>query len=136
MRLEGKNPDMTIAPVLDTRELAQLGEELGDRDALCTFLDRYATMLDQRVDRLERALDARDVDDWEDAALSLRTSSQMAGAMALSRLVAEVQAWLKSVTPENPWPGESALHCVVMCLRLLAAETARQLRVFVGPSGA
>lgn len=123
---------MTTAPVLEVSELAQLGEQLGDLDALHRFVDRYATMLETRVARLDHALAAQDLDDWQDAALSLRTSSAMAGARALSQMVGEAEATLVPRTsPTDPWPGSEASIDFMCGLRRLAAETERQLRSFL-----
>lgn len=121
---------MTTPPVLDTEALSRLGEELGDTDALCGFLHRYIAMLDQRVDRLERALSAQDYEGWMDAVLSLKTSSALAGAEALALEAAALQEGSRgrtSVTCTAITCGVEALAA----LRRLAAETSRQLRVFV-----
>lgn len=123
---------MTTAPVLDASELAQLGEDLGDLEALHRFVDRYATMLPERVARLDHALAAHDLDDWQDAALSLRTSSAMAGARALSRMVGEAEQTLVPRTPPaQPWPCSDASDDFICALRRLAAETERQLRTYL-----
>lgn len=123
---------MTTAPVLDTDALGRLGEQLGDTAVLCGFIRRYEAMLDQRVARLQRALTARDHEDWMDAVLSLKTSSAMAGAEALSRLAADLQEAF-ACRPPTPvrWPAMDRLAEIMECLRRLAAETARQLRVFL-----
>ena len=123
---------MTTAPVLDTDALGRLGEQLGDPDVLRGFVRRYATLLDQRVERLHRALTTQDHDDWMDAVLSLKTSSAMAGAAALSQLAAELQDYLAK-RPPNPirWPNPDCLETVMEKLRRLARETALQLRLFL-----
>ncbi|REE03714.1 Hpt domain-containing protein [Citricoccus muralis] len=123
---------MTTAPVLDADALGRLGEQLGDTDMLCRFIHRYEAMLDQRVERLQRALTARDHEDWMDAVLSLKTSSALAGAEALSRLAAELQEDFAS-RPPTPvlWPAMERLTEIMECVRRLAAETARQLRLFL-----
>lgn len=121
-------PSALTAPVLDLDALRVLGEELGDADVLCTFLRRYLEMLDRRIERLERALSVEDRDSWMDAALSLRTSSAMAGAQALSEQVGILQGVLGS-------PASSAARrCAaegMARLRRIAAETTRQLRAFL-----
>jgi HPt (histidine-containing phosphotransfer) domain-containing protein len=122
-----------MAPVIDHRELTQLGEQLGDDRAMRQFVERYTAMLDHRVERLQHALDAQDAADWEDAALSLRTSSAMAGADALSRMVAASEAWVKEWWSGDARPCSSARQCVMLSLRLLADETDRQLRDFLAP---
>lgn len=121
---------MFTAPVLDTEALSRLGEELGDTDTLCGFLRRYVAMLDQRIDRLERALSTRDHEGWMDAVLSLKTSSALAGAEALAAEAAALQAGS---------PGGTSVTCAsfgcggeaMAALRRLAGETARQLRAFL-----
>lgn len=123
---------MTTAPVLDADALGRLGEQLGDTDMLCRFIRRYEAMLDQRVERLQRALAARDHEDWMDAVLSLKTSSALAGAEALSTLAAQLQEDFASRPPlPVRWPAMEHLAEIMECLRRLAAETARQLRIFL-----
>jgi HPt (histidine-containing phosphotransfer) domain-containing protein len=123
---------MTTAPVIDTDALGRLGEQLGDPDVLCGFIRRYEKMLDQRVERLHHALNTQDHDDWMDAVLSLKTSSAMAGATALSQLAAELQDHLAKRPPEPVrWPVTDCLESVMAKLRHLARETARQLRLFL-----
>ena len=121
---------MTAPPVLDTRALDRLGEQLGDADALCGFLRRYLAMLDERIARLERALRTEDHEGWMDAVLSLKTSSALAGAEALAAEAAALQAGS---------PGGTSVTCAsfgcggeaMAALRRLAGETARQLRAFL-----
>lgn len=124
---------MTTAPVLDAEALRRLGDELGDADVLCGFLRRYVAMLDQRVERLERALAAQDHEDWMDAVLSLKTSSALAGARALADLAAGLQAEAEHRRSAS-WMHWSATECRAESMRILrglAAETARQLRLFL-----
>lgn len=121
-------PSASTAPILDLDALRVLGEELGDADILCGFLRRYLAMLERRIERLERALSAADRDTWMDAALSLRTSSAMAGAQALSDQVAVLQEDLGLPT------SSAARRCAaegMARLRKIAAETSRQLRAFL-----
>lgn len=124
---------MTTAPVLDTDALRRLGEQLDDADMLCGFLRRYVAMLDQRIDRLERALAVQDHEDWMDAVLSLKTSSALAGARALAALAACLQEDFerRQATSSAHWPAVRHLDENMKALRGLAAETARQLRIFL-----
>ncbi|MEW1979587.1 Hpt domain-containing protein [Citricoccus sp. NPDC079358] len=123
---------MTIAPVLDTDALGRLGEQLGDTDMLCGFIRRYEAMLDQRVERLQHALSTQDHEDWMDAVLSLKTASAMAGAKALSALAARLQEdFAKRPPAPVHWPPMERLAEIMETLRRLAAETARQLQLFV-----
>lgn len=147
---------MSTTQVLDDAALHRLGEQLGDSDILCGFLRRYLALLDARIARLERALRAEDQDDWMDAVLSLKTSSSLVGAQALAERAAELQqefaacpSWCappESTAHATPAPGASGASTAgpattgseiarrterMACLRRLAAETARQLRVFL-----
>lgn len=91
---------MTHPPVLDTDVLRRLSEQLGDDDVLRCFLRRYLSLLDRRITRLERALCEEDAAGWTDALLSLRTSSELAGARALAEQASALE--------EDPAPGASA----------------------------
>jgi HPt (histidine-containing phosphotransfer) domain-containing protein len=123
---------MTIAPVLDTDALGRLADQLDDPEILCGFIRRYESMLGRRVDRLHHALTAQDHEDWMDAILSLKTSSAMVGAAALSRLAADLQANLTHRPPAPVgWPTHDRLEDLISKLRALATETAHQLRAFV-----
>lgn len=123
---------MTNAPVLDIDVLGRLEEQLGDPDMLRGFIRGYESTLDQRVERLHRALSTQDHDDWMDAILSLKTSSAMVGAEALSQLALQLQ---DNVTPRPPapacWPVQGRIDEIMDSLRQTAAETTRQLRHFV-----
>lgn len=122
---------MTIAPVLDTDALGRLADQLGDPEILCGFIRRYESMLGQRVDRLHHALTAQDHEDWMDAILSLKTSSAMVGAAALSQLTADLQGNLAHRPPAPVcWPTHDRLEKLIAQLRALATETAHQLRAF------
>jgi HPt (histidine-containing phosphotransfer) domain-containing protein len=128
---------MSTAPVLDLDALRLMGEELGDPSILCGFLRRYVTLLDGRVDRLERALVVRDREGWFDAALSLKASSAMAGAQALAERIADLQEDLAPERGSAPCrPGLACPAVAVACLRELATETARQVQGFLQTTGA
>lgn len=123
---------MSTVPVLDARVLGRLGDDLGDPVLLCTFVDRYADLLGMRIARVEKALAAHDIDDWNDATLSLRTSSTMAGAVALAELVGELQRTVE----EHPladvaWLCNDRLASAILDLKVLADETNARLRSFV-----
>lgn len=128
---------MITSPVLDTEALRRLGEELGDADILCGFLRRYVALLDQRIGRLQRALAAQDHEGWMDAVLSLKTSSALAGARALADLAAGLQQDAEHSRAAS-WLRWSAAECRaegMNILRGVAAETARQLQLFIRHTG-
>lgn len=102
--------------ILDEDALRRLGEQLGDPGILCRFLRRYLDLLERRLDRVERSLCVGDAEAWQDAVLSLGSSSAMAGARALAEEAGELA--------RGALPRPERLER----LRLLAAESARQLR--------
>ncbi|PTT68501.1 Hpt domain-containing protein [Arthrobacter sp. HMWF013] len=78
-------------PVLDGSVLGSLRDELeGDERMWHEFIRDYLRLLPSRVERLRQSLTAGDVDGAMDALLSLRTSSQMAGAGRLAGLVRQL----------------------------------------------
>src|SRR5699024_12831505 len=101
----------------------------------CVLNIRSQAMMDERIDSLERALLTEDHEGWMDAALSLQTSSALAGAEALAAEAAALQ---------EGSPGGTSVTCAsfgcggeaIAALRRLAAETARQLRAFLEQSAA
>lgn len=86
--------------LLDPDALRRLSEQLGDEAVLCRFLRRYRSLLAGRIARLEQALHEEDAEDWNDALLSLRTSSELAGARALAERTSDLA--------EDPAPCPSA----------------------------
>lgn len=91
---------MNDASLLDTAALRRLSEQLGDDAVLCRFLQRYRSLLARRIARLEDALQEQDAAAWDDALLSLRTSSELAGARALAERTSDLA--------EDPAPCPSA----------------------------
>jgi HPt (histidine-containing phosphotransfer) domain-containing protein len=77
-------------PALDGAHLRRLAQECSPAAAE-SFADNYAALLPQRVDRIIRSIAAGDRAMATDAALSLRTSSAMAGALRMSRLCTQVE---------------------------------------------
>ncbi|MFF1830246.1 Hpt domain-containing protein [Paenarthrobacter sp. NPDC058040] len=78
--------------LVDRTVLTELQAELGgDQSIVTAFVRNYVAMLPWRVARLHHALDNLDLDDAMDAVLSLKTSSQMVGAVCLQRLATEFE---------------------------------------------
>lgn len=94
---------MNDASLLDTAALRRLSEQLGDDAVLYRFLQRYRSLLARRIARLEHALQEQDAAGWDDALLSLRTSSELAGARALAERASALE--------EEPAPCPSAPPC-------------------------
>lgn len=91
---------MNDASLLDIAALRRLSEQLGDDAVLCRFLQRYRSLLARRISRLEVALREEDAAGWDDALLSLQTSSELAGARALAERTSDLG--------EDPAPCPSA----------------------------
>jgi HPt (histidine-containing phosphotransfer) domain-containing protein len=127
--MEGEHMTTTTS-VIDQQVLAVLGEELQDRQALRGFLDLYLSLLDHRIDRLERALAAGDPEAGMDAVLSLNASSAMAGATALSQAAARLQARI-APSPADRWPRTEESARIGAELRGLARDTRHQLDLYL-----
>lgn len=123
---------MSLTPVLDTHVLAELVEELGDWPPAWEFLARYMNLLDHRVDRLDRALTTKDAEGWLDAVQSLKVSSTMAGAAALSAASAQLQQQIAPVPPGyQRWPTSEQRTEIITGLRQLAQEARHHLNLFL-----
>lgn len=70
-------------PVLDRGVLDTLGEELSSQDGALYFASTFVDMLPQRIDAIEAAFAAEDMDAAVVALLSLNVSSSMVGARRL-----------------------------------------------------
>ncbi|MFJ4028291.1 Hpt domain-containing protein [Paenarthrobacter sp. NPDC089989] len=82
--------------LVDHTVLTELQAELGgDHAIVSSFVRNYVAMLPWRVARLHHALDNLDLEDAMDAVLSLKTSSEMVGAICLRRLATELEINLK-----------------------------------------
>jgi len=78
--------------LVDPAVLIQLQAELGgDRTVVGAFVRTYVELLPWRVARLHHALNNLDIEDAMDAVLSLKTSSEMVGAICMRRLAAELE---------------------------------------------
>ncbi|WP_354512712.1 Hpt domain-containing protein [Paenarthrobacter sp. 4246] len=81
---------------MDRTVLTELQAELGGDQAIITaFVRNYVALLPWRVSRLHRALENLDMEDAMDAVLSLKTSSQMVGAICMDRLATELEISLR-----------------------------------------
>ncbi|MFE4198369.1 Hpt domain-containing protein [Paenarthrobacter sp. NPDC056912] len=78
--------------LVDHTVLTELQAELGgDHAIISAFVRNYVALLPWRVSRLHRALENLDLEDAMDAVLSLKTSSQMVGAVCMDRLATELE---------------------------------------------
>ena len=88
---------ITAPPLVCTATLHSLEESLDGAQALCrNFVGRYIEMWPGRFARLSEALTRGHFEDAMDAALSLRTSSMMVGAVQLGELATDIIRFLES----------------------------------------
>ena len=78
-------------PTLDRRSMEELIRELG-HEAAVAFAAAYRQMLPARVQRIGNALRNLDRDAAMDAALSLKTSSLMIGALRMAQICIALEA--------------------------------------------
>ncbi|WP_427016740.1 hypothetical protein ACQCSX_18755 [Pseudarthrobacter sp. P1] len=77
-------------------QLHSLEDSLGGETALCRgFVSNYVDMWAGRFQRLSDAVQAEDLDDAMDAALSVCTSSHMVGAVRLEKQTDELIQFLR-----------------------------------------
>lgn len=116
-------------PLLDTSVLDELREELqNDEPIWKAFIRNYYMYLPSRVERLRLTLLAANLESAKDAALSLRTSSQMIGAKRLAWLAQQIEDALNENTKEQddaalPHIAHTRLQPVTTC----AQQTGQQL---------
>jgi HPt (histidine-containing phosphotransfer) domain-containing protein len=123
---------MTTAPVIDEQVLALLEEELQDRQLLREFLRRYLNLLDHRLERLDLALTAGDPEAWMDAVLSLKSSSAMGGATALSQAAAQLQERIGLLhSAGHQWPQKDECARTSAGLHGLGQATRHQLGLYL-----
>ena len=84
-------------PLVDQSVLDRLREELEEDEGYCrVFVDNFIECLPQRIDRLRLALTTGDLEGSVDAALSLKTSSQMVGAERLAGLALDLEGAIRT----------------------------------------
>ncbi|MDJ0313998.1 Hpt domain-containing protein [Arthrobacter sp. H35-D1] len=86
----------TELPLVDTEALQALEDSLqGQKPPALEFVRSFAKMWPQRFERIRGAVDSCEWAKAVDAAISLYSSSSMAGVPRLSRLAAELVQLLK-----------------------------------------
>jgi len=116
-----------VSAVLDPAQLDVLAEELLDRGSAVAFAQRYLAMLPARVERLELAVVAGDLEAALDRVRSLRISSAMAGAVELMKLSESIERTLRL-------HGVRAVACESRAVRPAAERTAAALRELLAQS--
>ncbi|MFJ6001008.1 hypothetical protein [Arthrobacter sp. NPDC092385] len=72
-----------MIPALDTAAFEQLAEDLGSYTVASDFLATFASLLTDRIQRIERSLIVQDEAELVTALLSLQASAAMSGAAQL-----------------------------------------------------
>lgn len=108
-------------PLVDLAVLDQLSKELDDNHEGYTriFVANFIDCLPHRVERLRLALTTGDWEAAVDAAMSLKTSSQMVGAERLAALVLDLETEVR---------GEAARFQAAVALPRLAAAFLRPIK--------
>lgn len=113
--------DALVDPTVLTELQAELG---GDQAIISTFVRNYVDLLPWRVDRLHHAVEKLDIEDAMDAALSLKTSSHMVGAICMSRLATELEISIRLL----PGPAHlDELRALVNEIEHFVSATIREL---------
>ncbi|MEW1808426.1 Hpt domain-containing protein [Pseudarthrobacter sp. NPDC080039] len=116
-------PDGVALPLLDPAVLEKLREELEDDDGLWkVFVSNFVAFLPNRIERLRVALTTGDLAGSLDAALSLKTSSQMVGAEGLAGRALDLEQAIRTdpeADPNHllPWLAATHLKAIQRCSR-------------------
>lgn len=101
-----------VLPLVDLAILSQLEGQLNDPRPARAFARDYITGFEDRYLRLTSSIGNRDVPAALDAALSLRSSSTMIGAMRLSEMAASFQT---AVASDDLDTARRALPAIERC---------------------
>lgn len=119
-------------PILDTRVITELVEDLDGWLPVSEFISRYSTLLDRRIDRLDCTLKTNNAQEWLAAIQSLEVSSAMAGATALSQKAAQLQECVPPRPPgDHHWPTNEQRTEIITGLRHLAEQTRQELNLLL-----
>lgn len=83
-------------PLIEPLFLQDLEEQLGSADMVLEFAKKYTSMWEQRRRHLVQSLECLDRDAALDAAISLKVSSAMVGAVQLAHLTATLETVIRS----------------------------------------
>lgn len=91
-----RNPQTRKPPLVSWTVQSTLRDDVADPVAHTAFIRAYTEMWPGRYGRLAHAIRINDWDQAMDAALSLRSSSEMLGAVNLARLALAVEQAIRS----------------------------------------
>lgn len=92
-RRDGDGQDM---PLLDPAVLVEMGQTLGRPDLATNFARDYVALWDQRERRLTASIAGEDHDAALDAAISLKVTSAMIGALRLAHLAQALESAVRA----------------------------------------
>lgn len=122
--VDSPSPRLPGGEAVDRARLAGLRAEVGDA-ALRRYAEAYLDLLAERLDRIERAMDADTPAEAIRVMVDLRVSSAMLGA---SRLAALIEMSERPLPAERATGGKSPMAV----LRAEASSVARALYVAAG----
>jgi chemotaxis protein histidine kinase CheA len=99
--LDVRPPAVEELPLLNPAVLQALEEQLGQSPLARNFADDYAGLWEQRQQRLVDALERNDLKAALDAAISLKVSSAMVGALRLAHLAGQLERAVRNDYPEE-----------------------------------
>lgn len=99
--LDGLPPAVEVLPLVDSAVLQELEEQLGQSRLARNFADDYAAMWEHRRHRLVNAVEGNDLKAGLDAALSLKVTSVMVGALRLAHLAGQLETAVREDHPEE-----------------------------------
>jgi HPt (histidine-containing phosphotransfer) domain-containing protein len=126
--LAPEEPDGEPGAALDPAPLERLRMLTGEADALAELIQDQLDESRSLVDRMQAALEAGDAATLERAAHSLKSSAAMFGALALSRLCAELESASRGAIAEGARATLSALLVEHERARVALEEERRTLR--------
>ncbi|QOD02608.1 Hpt domain-containing protein [Pseudarthrobacter sp. BIM B-2242] len=92
-----------VVPLLDSAVLDRLQLELDyDEGVWKVFIQDFVALLPARIERVRMALTTGDPVTSKDAALSLKTASQMVGAERLAGLTLDLELAIRNSSPDGP----------------------------------
>jgi hypothetical protein len=94
-------PAVEVLPLVDCAVLQELEEQLGQSRLARNFADDYAAMWEHRRNRLVNAVERNDLKAGLDAAVSLKVTSVMVGALRLAHLAGQLETAVRKDHPEE-----------------------------------
>ncbi|RAM37302.1 Hpt domain-containing protein [Arthrobacter globiformis] len=110
-------PETHVHPGLDMSWVRSLTAELGTAEPALRFLAEYLEMLPARIARIQATMDDRDAEACEDAVLSLRVTSSMAGAVDVEAECLAIESSIREGDFHSAQEAAAGMHATVQQLR-------------------